>query len=282
VQDELSALFARQMSMENPVPTSDQQRSDLSATSLVRFPSSAAHSIPQHYLPFRAVRHETFDQPSHVEMVDVGEIPSAGEILKRHNIEPSSLSPDQLKLFEHAPQDQRLRLIHMWQIVSQNAEHVMSDSRAPTSMSDHHHETKPDELENGSRSDPSRLQTLRFPDTIDLIAMDDQGRAAGDACDLRDAEPYIISGYEALAQRDYDLSVGQSMAQQDHDPSLSIEPTTGSPYNLATDPIFQARRWWERAKVEPVEHQYGSFEQINQFTGCGLIAGHWLRSRTHF
>lgn len=66
------------------------------------------------------------------------------------------------------------------------------------------------------------------------------------------AEPYMVFGYEILAQRDYELSTRKA------------EPTTGSLYKLTTDPIYQSQRWWEHANPQPMEHQYGAFEQMNQ------------------
>lgn len=73
------------------------------------------------------------------------------------------------------------------------------------------------------------------------------------------AEPYMISGYEVLARRDYELS-----AQKDNATSRRNEPTTGAPYRLASDPIYQSQRWWEYANPQPMEHQYGAFELMNQ------------------
>jgi hypothetical protein len=54
------------------------------------------------------------------------------------------------------------------------------------------------------------------------------------------AEPYMLSGY--------DLN-GQVASQAN-------EPTTGSPYRLSSDPIYQAagQRWWERTHGTAMEY----------------------------
>lgn len=58
-----------------------------------------------------------------------------------------------------------------------------------------------------------------------------------DDCDYTEggAEPYIMSGYEALAQREYELSSMKA--------ALPKEPTTGTPYNPAYDPVYRSHGW---------------------------------------
>ncbi|KAK2768809.1 hypothetical protein FQN54_000667 [Arachnomyces sp. PD_36] len=99
------------------------------------------------------------------------------------------------------------------------------------------------------------------------------------------AEPYVISGYESLAQREYDMNA-QNQQQQ------PIEPSTGTPYKPSNDPAYQSREWWNYYPQQPeqqqqqqqqqqssMENQYGAFEQhMNRFTNCGLAQarGHWM------
>ncbi|KAL3441132.1 hypothetical protein BJX65DRAFT_299937 [Aspergillus insuetus] len=54
------------------------------------------------------------------------------------------------------------------------------------------------------------------------------------------AEPYMLSGYDLNGQV----------------ASPANEPTTGSPYRLSSDPIFQAagQRWWERTHGTAMEY----------------------------
>ncbi|KAL2808692.1 hypothetical protein BJX63DRAFT_424443 [Aspergillus granulosus] len=54
------------------------------------------------------------------------------------------------------------------------------------------------------------------------------------------AEPYMLSGYDLNGQV----------------APLANEPTTGSPYRLSSDPIYQAKgqRWWERTHATAMEY----------------------------
>jgi hypothetical protein len=78
-----------------------------------------------------------------------------------------------------------------------------------------------------------------------------------------DAEPYMVSGYEATA------SAG----------SLPREPSTGEPYAASTDPVYKSQQWWEVAPGS-VESQYGLFEERNRISrlhGCaGVQVPQWL------
>lgn len=146
------------------------------------------------------------------------------DTLKSHNIDPSTLSPTQIELFEHAIPEQKSRLIQMWQICPERDPTAPAPQATSTHMEDH--------------------------DMNDMVQEDDS--------EQQYAEPYMVSGYEILAQRDYELSTRKA------------EPTTGSLYKLATDPIYQSQRWWEHANPQPMEHQYGAFEQMNQHWECSL------------
>ncbi|CAG8381400.1 unnamed protein product [Penicillium salamii] len=105
MQDELAALFDRQMSMTSfhPVQTSVGSGSENS-------------NISQHGLLQQ-------DQAPNYSSVDV---------LRYHGLDPSSLTPEQLGLFENAGAEQRERLIQTWQLYSQigatHPDSTMTDS----------------------------------------------------------------------------------------------------------------------------------------------------------
>lgn len=63
------------------------------------------------------------------------------------------------------------------------------------------------------------------------------------------AEPYMKSGYELLAERDY--------YQQAYGAIHGPEDV----YNAALDPAFTAKEWW-RDFADPIEFQYGMFQQM--------------------
>lgn len=62
------------------------------------------------------------------------------------------------------------------------------------------------------------------------------------------AEPYMMSGYELLAQREYEQSN-----------SSPLRETTR--YNQSTDPAFRATGTWEKG-VGDMENRYGRFMEM--------------------
>ncbi|KAJ5944905.1 hypothetical protein N7516_005073 [Penicillium verrucosum] len=100
VQDELSALFDRQMSMT-------QLHSAPREISVPPQASAPAYSITQHY------HHSAHRLAQHTEQ------PSSIDVLRHHGLDPNALTPDQLALFQNADAEQKQRLIQTWQLYSQ-------------------------------------------------------------------------------------------------------------------------------------------------------------------
>lgn len=231
MQEDLAALFNKQMTM-GPIeaPETPEPSSPVSSQ-----PSSITSSITQHYhhsVHFMRQANQAGPeerQPS--PDTHSAPMPTTSDILRSHNIDPSTLSPGQIELFEHAIPEQKSRLVQIWQICSEtNQVSTPHQPYANISMEDH-----------------------------DMDGMDMAPEEDNDEDGHQYAESYMISGYEVLARRDYELS-----AQKDNTTSRRNEPTTGAPYRIASDPIYQSQRWWEHANPQPMEHQYGAFELMNQ------------------
>lgn len=114
------------------------------------------------------------------------------EILSSHGIEPSTLSRTQINLFRNADAEQRQRLVQTWQLYREYSSQETSMSYSP-------------------------LEARDFEMTDCAIEVGDDHK--------RHAEPYMICGYEAPAERAIN--------------PLRKEPTTGEPYFPSTDPVFQ-------------------------------------------
>ncbi|KAJ5084322.1 hypothetical protein NUU61_008901 [Penicillium alfredii] len=103
VQDELAALFDKQMTMERP-PSKE---------------ATISYSITQHY---HHSSHVAFPHANPVQEVAVPSTPdpslSVDGILAQHGLNPSALSPSQLDLFKHADMEQRQRLVQTWLLYS--------------------------------------------------------------------------------------------------------------------------------------------------------------------
>jgi hypothetical protein len=107
MQDELAELFDRQMSMTqfHPTPTQDSIGSSQAP--------DISYGIPQPYQNLCSVRPEQH---------------SSIDVLRYHGLDPNALTPNQLGLFENADEEQRERLIQIWQLYSQ----IGCEANAPT------------------------------------------------------------------------------------------------------------------------------------------------------
>ncbi|CAG8266978.1 unnamed protein product [Penicillium nalgiovense] len=203
VQDELSALFDRQMSMTqlHPAPR------ETTAPSQV---PEIAYSITQHY------HHSAHRVAQHTNQ------PSSIDLLRHHRLDPSALTSEQLALFENADAEQKERLIQTWQLYSQ----IGNEASVPAG---------------------------------DFTMHDSAMDASGDGNTYVDAEPYMVSGYENVADR------------ASH---LPKEPSTGEAYVGSKDPVYQGQQWWELTKAGPMESHYGAFEEMRRYyPSCGVY--HW-------
>lgn len=171
---------------------------------------------------------------------------NTSDILRSHNVDPSTLSPEQFELFERAMPEQKSRLIQIWQICPETNQatglHQFFGNQQQQQQQQQH-------------------ENVSMEDCEMDITQEENGE--------NDAEPYMVSGYEMLAQRDYERSAQQSCAENSHQGCQPNEPTTGVPYKIANDPIYQSQGWWEHTNQQPMEHQYGVFEYMNQYLIMG-------------
>jgi hypothetical protein len=262
MQEDLVALFARQMRMDTTV----------SPTSQGELPSASSpimYSITQHYHHSSHVPRPTLPTESPEQDASPTTVSDPiNEILRLQNINPLSLSPTQLQLFENAMPEQRSRLIQIWQIFPE-----------PGGVSNNLRDRSKPEMyaylsgvNVGNSSSPNQPAQTTYSADLEMCDPVHQGGIDDDGQQY--AEPYMASGYEILAKRDYELSADKTL-------SIVNEPTTGSPYNLANDPIYgtQGHRWWERSNSDTLEYQHGAFEEMNRYAGCGLVQPGWLAYR---
>ncbi|KAE8376857.1 hypothetical protein BDV26DRAFT_282352 [Aspergillus bertholletiae] len=263
MQEDLVALFSRQMRMDIPISFGSQEMPQSTHRPV-------AYSVTQHYHHSSHVARCTL--PAGLPEQDESSGPnvtlnSVHEMLRLQNINPSSLTLTQLQLFENALPEQRSRLIQIWKIFPES-----SDASSDPKMEG----VKQSNSGLGAYSSGRAAinaggsnQSIHYTGDMDISDSMHDGNNDDDGHQY--AEPYMISGYEVLAQRDYDLSAGKLAP-------VMNEPTTGSPYRLANDPIYgtQGHRWWERSQPSTLECQYSTLEEINRHAGCGLLQPTWL------
>lgn len=213
-QDDLVSLFRTHMNMGPTCMTTEDGRPRAAS------PSPITYSITQHCHHSAHVAHRAC-MPGPVQ----GNTPprdnevanhTLSEILKYHNILPSSLSSSQLELFANALPEQQARLIQMWQICpepSKRSQWPIQPTQAAVA----------DDLEMGDST-----YELNNGDNVHYFA-----------------EPYMLAGYELVRE-----------PKPRHFCSPANEPTTGSPYRISSDPVYQggAQRWWERTQPATIEY----------------------------
>jgi len=288
MHEDLATLFSRNLSIHNPtcVDPTPQIREE---PSQVEAPYT--YSITQHY---HHSAHLASQQPSR----PASEPPQTDQltteiILSRHGVDASSLFPSQLELFKTADAGQQMRLIELWRICPPNyGGHALAQDLGTWPATSLQQEETMAKLRYERRMTEERMLRTRASEDQHLMdsaedTMSDEstpltpiqggdGRWSGQA-----PEPYMSSGYEALAQREYEQSSRPSKDVYSHFGTAVGGPT----YNQATDPVYKivedvhkysnvGADWSNRLQQQQaMENQYGAFEQHFLHSPGGVMAG---------
>ncbi|KAF1950696.1 hypothetical protein CC80DRAFT_496615, partial [Byssothecium circinans] len=276
-QEELARLFSAHMSLSQaplqhqisqPEPQQEQQMHQEEPPTYPEIEqiSQPITYISQHYTHSHhvvPVRHTASAPPTtHAE-------PSELEaVLIRNSIDPTLLSPSQIDLFHKADGDQRLRLLELWRISPPQrrqqypSEMVNDTSRqlydwAPTSLAQEEAMAKlryESLMEEKAQQDEIRKHEQELDQSMDL-GMDSDAVQATREMLASSAEPYIVSGYDMLAARDYEQSTL----------AAANRLKESNRYNQATDPVYNHTDGngglWEKnvGSILDMENQYGAF-----------------------
>ncbi|KAF2876652.1 hypothetical protein BDV95DRAFT_484070 [Massariosphaeria phaeospora] len=281
-QEELARLFSANMSLSQapPPPYSpprgpepqvyeekpvqhQQQEQEQVAKPITYISQHYTHT--HHVLPVRHLLQEPVQT-----RIEASELEG---VFLRNSIDPSLLFPSQVELFKNADDDQRLRLLELWHISPPQGqqEHANSvdynTSRQlydwpPTSLAQEEAMAKLRyECTMEQRAQADDIQ--KHQRQLDQSMVDGSQSAAVQATrnlltsplDTPDVEPYIVSGYDMLAQRDYEES---AQAAANH-----LKDSTK--YNQATDPVYNHTGGdsglWEKnvGSMLDMENQYGAY-----------------------
>lgn len=169
---------------------------------------------------------------------------STEEVLMKRGIDPATLFASQLELFRQADQEQRKRLVELWRISPQ-----MTASQ------------------NQHGASGGQAQGIGSGNDEDMMTDYEPSHA----------EPYVVSGYESLAQREYERSANLPT-------SSSAPASTGAimapqqSYTQATDPAYKGA--WNQQQT--MADQYGAYESKRYYIGCGISRAHWLDDQQMF
>jgi hypothetical protein len=261
MQEDLSALFSRNMMVGNhPEYRQTEPSSEWKMAAPFSTPSGnpITYSITQHYHHSGHQAPTTSNLQGQPKIYPHGHL-SPEEILIQNNVNPSSLSLSQLTLVQQADQDQLLQLIHQWRVSPFDSEVEIQDQRevqhvASTSRPPHEYSSNSEDGPAG----PGQDVGMGVEESIRNLEVQAGERNA--------AEPYMVSGYESLAKRDYDLTVGDRPFEPPRHIFSPLGSAVGATYQQHADPAYDSRGWWQHSmQTQPMEHQYGAFEHFNNY-----------------
>jgi hypothetical protein len=240
--DELSRLFDQSMNISNPTPPPDPAPFSPPLISPIAY-ASTHYTHSRHIVTAPAVPGPSTPSPrpqlSDQEMYDT---------LVQNSIDPHALLPNQIALFRGAGIDQRLRLLELWRISPPGGGgggasydlYKLQQSWPETSvereeeMARLRHDRARDQREwlaprpqPASDLDPA---DAALPPPADDVPVR-PASAPGHRTVASGAEPYMVSGYEMLARREYEATQSAPLGESKR-------------YNRATDPAFMGAGAW--------------------------------------
>lgn len=266
-QDELAALFNRNLSFQPQQAYIPQQ----TEPTPVAEEEPYTYSISQHYnhsAHIRTAPPRPASEPPQSELVTV-EL-----VLAQNGVDPSALYPSQIDLFKTADHAQQLRLVELWRICPPEYDTVVAQTMSHnTSLQQEESMAK---LRYERQMMEERLSRTAGDQAMDSDTMSDastnQPLTPVQGGDGRwgsvQAEPYMASGYEALAAREYEQSATSSGPSKDIYSHFG-SAVGGPKYTPATDPVYsnvggdwqQLVRERQMINEQAMANQYGSYEQ---------------------
>lgn len=287
-QEELARLFSAHMNLAQappqPSPEPEQrnfQEEPMQQQQVVEEPvakpiiyASQHYTHSYHVAPARQV---TREEPAQTH-VDASELEA---MLVRNSIDPSLLFPSQIDLFKNADDDQRLRLLELWRISPPQGRQGYPDGTdynmsrqlydwPPTSLAQEEAMAKlryEKMLEEQAQAAEIQTYQQQLDFSMDETTTTDSAAVQGTRDLLtsspheQSAEPYIVSGYDMLAKREYEES---AQAAANH-----LKESTK--YNQATDPVYSYGSsnggLWEKnvGSILDMENQYGAFAHAREY-----------------
>ena len=302
MQEDLSSLFSRNLSISQDVQAQlaaeQASRPETLEQAPRQEPPPVIYSITQHYHHSAHLASSsaptTPSASTFSSAKSVTDRTSAEIILSRNGIDPGLLSSPHIIMFQQADVDEQMRLISKWKGSAGPHELTPNLGTSPSMSVETASTVSPLQSPFATHDDlrrwhdqsvqrPAAEQTSETPHLVPIHG--------GDSRSLDDAshafsEPYIISGYDSLAQRDYNEQAERLLQNQRMKGNYSPlgSAVGGAPelhnYNQATDPVYQAQSGaWQRfvgqdppppqgtSEDMSMAFQYGAYDQLAQFGG---------------
>jgi len=251
-QDELAQLFAANMHLsqnaqqiqqlqqqqqqmqeeqQRQVQQEQAQQQEQEAPKAIVYASSH-YTHSHHVVPTRSASEPP--ARTHIEMSELG------SILLRNSVNPELLFPSQVELFQNADDDQRLRLLELWRISPPQGRQGYP-AGTDYNMSRQLYDWPPTSL-----AQEESMAKLRY----EKSQQDQQTQELSTSPPA--AEPYMASGYDLLAKREYEQSAKEAS------------------YNQATDPVYNSTGsnglWQKEAgSISEMENNYGAYAYAREY-----------------
>lgn len=255
-QDELTRLFSANMTLSQAVaqqtqhvealkPQPQPQREEQPKQTVY---ASQHYTHTHHVTPVRSV-----SAPPAKTHIDSSDLES---IFLRHSIDPSLLFPSQVELFQGADDDQRLRLLELWRISPPSGRQGYPEG-TDYNMSRQLYDWPPTSLAQEEAMAKLRYEKLEEQNAQrqSIQQHEQQLEQSMGSPSNQAAEPYMASGYEMMARREYEES-----AKTENTLKASTQ------YNQATDPVYNGGLWQKNVgSVLDMENQYGAYTYAREY-----------------
>lgn len=290
-QEELASLFSRNLTLE-PVRAVGQ----------VEIPNEEPKIVyaSQHYIQPTFVAQPAPSNPVVPAVLSSG-LPKplqfadeqAAEVVRHLNtqgVDTTGVSPAQLNLFRLSDIPQRTLLINLWRTCPPvpNSEESQTWWAATTVEQERHlasirYEQEQMELqaqleaESAAAHQQSMTDTMMGPDTTPLTPVQSNDGSWIQTIPATYMEPYMMSGYEEMARREYEESARRALAEDMVATKGVItgpQDSVSRPYNPAhSDPVYQNagngggfRTVADWRRGQEMENQYGRLmNQLNRW-----------------
>lgn len=251
--EDLAALFSKNLTLDPAPPPQEEPK----IVYISQHYNHSAHlARPQTEEPQPSPRPSSEPpQPEHAAVETV---------LRSNGVDPSCLSMPQLQLFRAVEEPQQLRLIELWSIcppTNSNDNPTLAWSFTTVEQEEALAKMRYDQ----QKQQADQVMSLDGTPLTPIQAGD--GRWISTVQTQHYMEPYMASGYEDMARREYEESARRAHAEAMERPKDVYQPfgtaVGGTTYNRATDPVYQSTTattdWSQQTHME---NQYGRMMQL--------------------
>lgn len=249
VQDDLASLFSKNLTLTSKPPPTPPQEDKIVYIS--QHYNHSAH-ITAHQQQPQAQQDEPMQRPS--SEPPRSDLQDLELLLRNHGVDTSALSLPQVELFRNAADAQKARLIQLWTICppsnpADNPSLTWSNTtfQQEEMLAQRRFEYQQHQQQAQHAPADETVMSLDGTDTGTTFGSSPASMQSGDGRWVAHAqhymEPYMQSGYEQLAKKEYDASAGRGVSE----------------YKIATDPVYQATGGvLDYERQQWMENQYGS------------------------